>query len=146
PAFGDIGLPWYLRLLGWLLSLAETPHTLAVIPDGNRRYARAKGMSILEGHTEGMSQLEKLQAAAPSFGIRRLVTFLLSVKNFNRTEEEKSHLCALILSTLRDIGKSCELYRKRGLRVRCVGDLEMLPRDIQRHASDAELSTRHNRR
>ncbi|EEC09699.1 cis-prenyltransferase, putative, partial [Ixodes scapularis] len=144
PAFGDIGLPWYLRLLGWLLSLAETPHTVAVIPDGNRRYARAKGRSIHEGHNEGLSQLEKA-TAAPSFGIRRLVTFLLSVNNFNRTEEEKSHLYALISSTLRNICKSCMRYRERGQRVRCVGDLEMLPRDIQRHAADAELSTRHNR-
>ncbi|CAN8011338.1 unnamed protein product, partial [Ixodes pacificus] len=143
PAFGEIGVPWYLKLLGWLLSLAETPHTVAVIPDGNRRYARAKGRSIHEGHNEGLSQLEK---ATPSFGIKRLVTFLLSVNNFNRTEEEKSHLYALISSTLRNIGKSCVLYRKRGHRVRCVGDLEMLPRDIQRHAAAAELSTRHNRR
>ncbi|CAN8028933.1 unnamed protein product [Ixodes persulcatus] len=144
PAFGVISFPWYLTVLGWLLNLAKTPRTVGYVPDGNRRYARANGMSVREGHSICLSLIEKLQEAAPSFGIRRLVTFLWSVNNFKRSEEEKSHLFSLVSTMFRNVAKNCEVYRKLGRKVRCVGDLEMFPRDLQRLAAGAELTTRHN--
>ncbi|CAN8011228.1 unnamed protein product, partial [Ixodes pacificus] len=101
-------------------------------------------MSVREGHNICLSQIEKLQEAATSFGIRRLVTFLWSVNNFKRSEEEKSHLYTLFSTMFRNVAKNCEVYRKLGRKVRCVGDLEMFPRDLQRLVADAELTTRHN--
>lgn len=59
-AWGDIAVPWYLRVLGWFLRGMPVPEVVATVPDGNRRFARTRGLPDYEGHVMGLGVLEKV--------------------------------------------------------------------------------------
>lgn len=61
-AWGDVRVPWYLGLIAWFLKLAPVPQTVGLYPDGNRRFARAKGLPDHNGHVMGGDNLEKVSA------------------------------------------------------------------------------------
>lgn len=59
--WGDVPLPWYWTVLGWLLRLAPVPRHVAMVPDGNRRFAKANGLPENEGHVKGRLVLEQVR-------------------------------------------------------------------------------------
>lgn len=59
-AWGDLRLPWYIRVIGWFFKLVPVPQAVGIYPDGNRRFARAKGHPVHEGHAFGLPVLEKV--------------------------------------------------------------------------------------
>lgn len=102
-AWGDVPVPWWLRLLGWFFKLVKLPQNVAFVPDGNRRFARSRGLPIHQGHVMGLSVLEKFLAAAPDFGFKKSITFLFSVNNFQRGEEEKFNYFSELLRVANSI-------------------------------------------
>ncbi|MGD9965483.1 MAG: isoprenyl transferase [Hyphomonadaceae bacterium] len=120
---------------------APTPRHLAIIMDGNGRWARQRSRPRTFGHTEGVEALRRTVEAAGEAGIEYLTVFGFSTENWRRPAEEVNALFDLLrLYVARDLDK---LVRE-GVRVRVIGGREGLQRDIASIIEDAEARTRHN--
>ena len=119
-----------------LASAEETPRHVAIIMDGNRRWARAHGLTELEGHAAGVETIRSLLKHAVRRGIPILSLYAFSRENWARTDEEVSGLFVLLESAIRD---ETDELRRQGVRIRLLGRLEELPEETQ-HSIDSGLS------
>jgi undecaprenyl diphosphate synthase len=107
-----------------LAAAEETPRHVAIIMDGNRRWARARGLPELEGHAAGVETIRSLLKHAVRRGIPILSLYAFSRENWARSDEEVSGLFGLLESALRD---ETDELRRQGVRIRLLGRLEELP-------------------
>ncbi len=120
---------------------ATTPRHVAIIMDGNGRWARLRNRPRTFGHAEGVEALRRTVEAAGDLGIEYLTVFGFSTENWRRPAEEVNALFDLLrLYVARDLDK---LIRE-GVRVRVIGGREGLQRDIAGIIENAEARTRHN--
>jgi len=104
--------------------LATTPHHVAVIMDGNRRWAAANGLPQIEGHRRGMLALRRIVIAAAKAGIEVLTVYAFSEENWGRSPAE--------VGTLMDLGatfarREAGAFAREGVRVRMIGRRDRLP-------------------
>ena len=119
----------------------STPHHVAIIMDGNGRWAKTRGMSRTMGHRKGVEAVRETVQAAGEAGVKYLTLFAFSSENWNRPPEEISDLMGLLkLFIRRDLA---ELH-KENVRVRVIGDRSRLERDILSLLVEAEDLTRNN--
>jgi len=119
------------------------PRHVAIIMDGNGRWAKARGLPRLAGHRAGVEALRGAVRAAPELGIEWLTVYAFSSENWSRPKTEVSDLMGLLkLFIRRDLA---ELHQN-GVRVRIIGSREGLSPDIGALLSEAETLTRLNRR
>jgi tritrans,polycis-undecaprenyl-diphosphate synthase [geranylgeranyl-diphosphate specific] len=116
------------------------PHHLAIIMDGNRRFAGEHGIGVTDGHAAGRDTLEKLLDWCLEVGIRVLTVYALSVENFSRPSEEIEGLMDLFDQALRDIAVDERVHRHQ-IRVRVIGKRELLPARVQEAIGIAESAT-----
>ncbi len=102
----------------------ELPRHLAIIMDGNRRWARARGASELEGHAAGVEAIRELLRHAVRTGIPVLTLYAFSRENWARTDEEVVGLFGLLEQAIRS---ETEELRAQGVQVRLLGRLDELP-------------------
>src|SRR5262249_55235191 len=106
--------------------LPETATAVAVIMDGNGRWARRPGLPTLAGHRAGPSALRPPVEAAPGPGARSLAVYAFSTENWGRSEQEVTDLMALFADTIRE--QFPDLHRQ-GVQVRFVGRRDRCPAD-----------------
>lgn len=112
------------------------PTHIAIIMDGNRRWATARGLSIQKGHEAGSEALETVIRSAIKFGIKYLTVFALSTENLReRSNFEISFLFSLLGKVIKD---KLSLLAENGVRVKCLGDLTALPSRLQDLLRDVE--------
>ncbi len=116
------------------------PEHIAIIMDGNGRWAKQKGMPRTAGHKEGLTVAKKIVAAAASLGIKYVTLYMFSTENWKRTQEEVGYLMMLLKNHLRP---EFEFYKKNGIRIEHAGDLSGLPADIQQEIIKAKEDTAH---
>jgi len=132
---------FYERLLkSRILSGVPVEH-VAIIQDGNRRYARQKGLSRFLGHSLGADTSEKVPDWCLEVGVKHLTLYAFSTENFNRDEIEKRYLFDLIKNKFKELCHSKKIHAN-GVRVRAIGRVEMLPQDLQEQISRTEEATR----
>ena len=119
----------------------DGPRHVALIMDGNGRWAEARGLPRAMGHREGVQALKRTVEAAPRFGIRCLTVFGFSTENWSRPADEVSDLMGLVRSYVTSDLKRLE---RAGVRVRVLGRRAGLPADIITIIERAEASTAHN--
>ena len=129
----------YERLLRWELS--GTPDHVAVIMDGNRRYARKQGEEATEGHREGAETTEEILNWCRQLGIDELTLYTFSTENFNRSEHEREALFDLLVSKLTEFADS-ERVHDAGVRIRAIGEVDRLPERVREAVDYAERRTR----
>ena len=129
------------RRLLELIRKSPVPRHLAIIMDGNRRFASAHGMLTAEGHVKGKDKIEELLDWCLEVGIRVLTVFALSTENLSRSPEEVDDLMDLFERSFRDIAVDERVHRYR-IRVRSIGDREILPRRVQAAIEVAERATK----
>lgn len=117
------------------------PLHVAIIMDGNGRWAAARGLPRAVGHREGVQALKRTIEAAPKLGIGCLTVFGFSTENWNRSTEEVSDLMGLVRSY---VASDLKRLEKAGVRLRVLGRREGLPKDIAEIADRAEVQTGHN--
>lgn len=118
------------------------PGHVAIIMDGNGRWAKARGLPRTAGHKKGVDAVRRTVEAARELGIGTLTIFSFSSENWRRPEEEISDLMGLLRFYLRS--EVAELHRA-GIRLRVIGDRKRLSDDINRLIANAEEMTRDNR-
>lgn len=119
----------------------EVPTHVAIILDGNGRWAKGKGMPRNYGHTQGAKNVEVICEEAWNMGIKYLTVYAFSTENWNRPKAE----VAALMKLLRNYMKNCvKTAHKNHMRVRVIGDKTGLAEDIQRSIAELEYETRNN--
>ena len=123
--------------------MKKIPYHLGIIIDGNRRWAREKGLPALEGHRKGLAKVKELIKWSKERGVKILTLFIFSTENWKRTKREVNFLMQLAKSAIADNLK--ELH-KGGIKVRMIGQRERLPRFLQETIQKAEELTKDNKK
>lgn len=116
------------------------PEHIAIIMDGNGRWAKKRGMPRTAGHKEGLSSAKKIVKAAALLGVKYITLYIFSTENWKRAQEEVGFLMNLIKNHLR---AEFDFYKKNGIRIKQIGDLSGLPEDVQKEITNAENDTEH---
>ncbi len=105
----------------------EVPNHLAIIPDGNRRWARERGVLDWMGHREGAEKFEEFLNWCLELGVTQVSAYVLSTENLNRPKKEVDEIFRLFYGFLRKWEKEKSIFDKYEINVRFVGDLSRLP-------------------
>ncbi len=114
------------------------PVHVALIMDGNGRWAEKKHLPRTSGHKEGLTAAKDIMGAAADLGIKYVTLYAFSTENWKRTEEEVGYLMSLISIHLR---AELDFYRQKGIRVKHIGDLERLPANVRKEIIRAQEDT-----
>ncbi|HEV2165768.1 MAG TPA: polyprenyl diphosphate synthase [Thermoplasmata archaeon] len=117
------------------------PRHLAIIMDGNRRFAKSHGLLVEQGHEKGRDKLEELLNWCLEIGLRIMTVYALSTENFERPKEELAPLMALFARSFHDIAVD-ERVHKNKIRVRAFGNRAILPPEVVAGIERAEAATR----
>lgn len=109
-------------------TLATLPRHVAVVMDGNGRWARRRFMPRVEGHRAGVKSVRMIVEESRRLGIRYLTLFAFSTENWRRPRDEVSSLMKLFCQYLES---ELELMLTNGIRLRAIGDLSRLPEEVQ---------------
>ncbi len=120
---------------------ACNPQHIAIIMDGNGRWASARGLPRVAGHRAGMEALKRTLRAARERGIDYLTVYAFSAENWSRPESEILDLMELLRLYLR--AELAELHRD-GVRLKFIGDHTMLPTDVQKLVTESAEMTKNN--
>ncbi len=122
---------------------SDLPRHVAIIMDGNGRWAEAHGVSRLQGHRRGKDSVREVVEAARELGIEYLTLYAFSSENWQRPHREVDALMRLLRRYLRtEIGK----MMRYEIRLRAIGNLRKLPREVLAEIRDVEQKTRGNTR
>jgi len=132
------------RVYGYIIAKQCThiPAHIAIIQDGNRRFAEKKGISISLGHVAGADRSEEVLDWARDLGIRHITLYTFSTENFNRQEGEIQELFDLFKERLIKIARDERVHRY-GMKVQIIGERELLPPDLLEAIEYAETATAH---
>eukprot|EP00088_Acartia_fossae_P031396 TRINITY_DN322_c0_g1_i3.p1 TRINITY_DN322_c0_g1~~TRINITY_DN322_c0_g1_i3.p1 ORF type:complete len:267 (-),score=16.78 TRINITY_DN322_c0_g1_i3:198-998(-) len=119
------------RFFASVLKCGKIPEHLAIIMDGNRRYAKQKQIEKIKGHSEGFSSLTDTLQWCRYLGIHTVTVYAFSIENFKRDKEEVENLLHLFREKIRLLISEEEKLRHHGIRVKIIGNLKMLPEDVQ---------------
>ena len=103
---------------------ARLPRHIAIIMDGNGRWAKRQGLARMFGHKQGVEAVHKITVAATQLGIEYLTLYTFSTENWNRPKEEVDALMVLLVDT---IAKETPTLMNNNVRLQAIGDLERLP-------------------
>ena len=119
----------------------KLPNHVAIIMDGNRRWARKLEKPPWYGHFFGSQKLEEILEWCRELGIRTLTVYAFSTENFRRTPEEVNALMNLFEQKFKELVED-ERVHKYGIRVNVLGRKELLPENVRKAAEEAERATR----
>ena len=117
------------------------PQHIAIVMDGNRRWARERGLPIALGHGNGARKVRSVVQDCSDRGVRYLTLFAFSTENWRRPQEEVSSLMGLLALYLQ---KEVKDMNSKGVRLRVIGDTSRFDKRIQALIRDAEANTAHN--
>jgi tritrans,polycis-undecaprenyl-diphosphate synthase [geranylgeranyl-diphosphate specific] len=120
---------------------SPVPGHVAIIMDGNRRFAEELGLDGSRGHQEGRNKLEELLGWCLELGIRNLTVYAFSTENFARSGEEVRELMKLFERSFREVGDDKRVHEHK-IRVRVLGQRDLLPSAVQEAVEYAEGRTK----
>jgi len=127
--------------------MEHIPHHIVLFPDGNRRWARQKGLPTLEGHKIGYENLINFCKWCKNKGVKTITAFGFSTENWNRSPEEVDYLMKLLENGLLknfEEYKQSEKYQEEGIKVKIIGQKERLPKSLQKAIETIEGTTANN--
>ncbi|WP_247730590.1 polyprenyl diphosphate synthase [Halovivax limisalsi] len=131
---------YYERLLRRELDTDRAPDHVAVIQDGNRRYARRKGKAPTAGHRAGAETTENVLEWCQDLGVEELTLYTFSTENFDRPAEQNEALFDLLVEKLHEFADS-ERVHEEGVCIRAIGEIERLPERVRDAVTYAESRT-----
>ena len=108
------------------IDMRRIPQHVAIIMDGNGRWANERGKERSYGHQAGVETVRRITSECTRLGVKYLTLYTFSTENWNRPATEVAALMGLVLSSLED-----EIFMKNNVRFRVIGDLERLPKEVQ---------------
>ena len=117
-----------------LLESGEIPQHIAIIMDGNGRWAKRRGMPRIAGHREGVNSVRDIVEACGQLGVKYLTLYAFSTENWKRPKDEVSLLMRLLLKALRD---ERDRLHQNEVQLKAIGEIVQLPQDVQDELLDA---------
>ena len=117
------------------------PHHVAIIMDGNGRWAKQRGLPKIAGHREGAKSVRLVIEAASELGIKVLTLYTFSTENWSRPKTEVDALFRLLAKYLE---KEADSLQKNNIRFMAIGDLDGLPASVRDKVNEVARATRHN--
>lgn len=117
------------------------PNHIAIIMDGNGRWAKKRGLPRIAGHSEGVESVRDIVEACGQLGVKYLTLYAFSTENWKRPKDEVSMLMRLLMRALRD--ETDKLY-KNNVRVNAIGEIVSLPQEVQDELLEAIEKTKQN--
>ena len=121
---------------------AHLPKHIAIIMDGNGRWAKEQGQDRLFGHLHGVESVRNIVEGCAELGIGYLTLYAFSTENWDRPEEEVIGLMELLVNTIRD---EVETLKKNNIRLHMIGDMNMLPGNARNELNEALEMTQENK-
>lgn len=121
------------------LDMERIPESIAIIMDGNGRWAKDKGLPRSAGHVEGVETVNRITAECARLGVKFLTLYTFSTENWSRPESEVSSLMNLVATKLED-----EIFMKNNIRFRMIGDMERLPLHVRQRLHECMERTAAN--
>ena len=121
--------------------MSDGPEHIAIIMDGNRRWARLNGLTTKLGHKEGAETLKKIAKYANEIGLKYLTVYAFSTENWKRTEEEVRGLMLLFRTYLHSVVTATDT---ENIKIKIIGDIEKLPTGVRRNIELAMEKTKNN--
>lgn len=118
---------------------SRIPRHVAIIMDGNGRWAKQRGEDRSMGHQAGVETVRRITTLASQMGVGYLTLYTFSTENWNRPATEVAALMSLILSAMED-----ELFMKNNVRMRLIGDVTRLPKEVRAGVLRLQERTSHN--
>ncbi len=123
------------------IQVEHLPKHIAIIMDGNGRWAKEKGQDRLFGHLHGVESVRDIVEGAAELGIEYLTLYAFSTENWDRPEEEVAGLMELLVDTIR---KEVPTLNKNKIRLHVIGDASMLPANAKKELAEAINETKDN--
>ena len=117
------------------------PKHIAIIMDGNRRWAKERGLTTKDGHKAGSKNLERIAKFCNNIGIKYLTVYAFSTENWKRTKEEVSTLMFILRANLDSMLRKMDL---ENIKLRVIGERENIPADIQNKINKLVEKTKNN--
>eukprot|EP00124_Ichthyophonus_hoferi_P001868 Ihof_evm8s110 gene=Ihof_evmTU8s110 len=137
----------YLReMIVPAISTGVIPKHIGIIMDGNRRYGKKEHIKTIEAHTLGFTALKRTLEWCLDLGVKEVSVYAFSIENFQRPKEEVDNLMQLAKIKFIELLDKSDLVQQYGISIRIVGDLSLLPRDVQAVLCKCMWDTRHNTR
>jgi undecaprenyl diphosphate synthase len=124
-----------------ILESGEIPKHIAIIMDGNGRWAQRRGLPRIAGHREGVNSVRDIVEACGQLGVKYLTLYAFSTENWKRPRDEVSMLMRLLLKALRD---ERDRLHKNEVQLKAIGDLAALPQDVQDELLDGIETMKRN--
>lgn len=125
------------------INLEKLPRHIAIIMDGNGRWAKERGMARVFGHRNGVKAVREATESAAELGVEYLTLYAFSTENWNRPEREVNALMALLVDTIK---KEIKTLHDNSIRLQAIGDLTKLPDKSRKALLQAIQDTSHNTR
>lgn len=123
------------------LDKGNIPQSVAIIMDGNGRWAKEKGLHRSAGHMQGAENLTRITSECARLGVKFLTLYTFSTENWNRPVEEVNTLMQLIADKLED-----EIFMANDVRFRYIGDITRLPEAARKRILECQEHTKNNQR
>lgn len=122
------------------LDMTHIPEHIAIIMDGNGRWAQQRNLPRTEGHKAGVETVRRITEACGKLGVKYLTLYTFSTENWNRPSDEVATLMGLVLSSLED-----EIFTKNDARLQVIGDIERLPKEVKEALQRTINNTKDNK-
>lgn len=119
--------------------MTRIPRHIAIIMDGNGRWATARGEERSFGHQAGVETVRKITSECVRLGVKYLTLYTFSIENWNRPQAEVTALMSLLVDSLSE-----DLFMKNNVRMRIIGDKTRLPEEVNKVVTHLEERTRNN--
>jgi len=123
------------------IDLQKVPNHVAVIMDGNGRWAKGKGMNRIFGHKNALTAIRQVADASSEIGVKFLTMYAFSTENWKRPKLEVDALMSLLISTLK---KELPEFQRKNVKVNAIGNLASLPKSAQKVLENVIDSTKNN--
>lgn len=123
--------------------IKTVPYHLGIIIDGNRRWAKKRGLPSFEGHRKGLNQVGKMGELCKKRGIKIVTLYTFSTENWNRSKKEVSYLMNLFSEALNK--KNIKKLHQRKIKLQVIGQREKLSKLLQKRIKKAEELTKNNK-
>ena len=121
------------------LDMTRIPEHIAIIMDGNGRWAQQRGKERSYGHQAGVEAVKRITSESAKLGVKYLTLYTFSTENWRRPADEVAALMGLILTSLED-----ELFMKNNVRFRVIGDISRMPESVVQKLRETEEHTANN--
>lgn len=123
------------------INLQKVPNHIAVIMDGNGRWAKGKGMQRIFGHRNALTAIRETADAASEIGVKHLTLYAFSTENWNRPKLEVDALMTLLVNTLK---KELPDFQRKNVKVNAIGNINSLPSNAQKILAKVITETKNN--